>query len=105
MRHFRHDRFPKLTRGTKVTRGSNQNEVPIVWENKKNGRKIGERTGIKDHRRYCQFHDTTRHDNIKCTMLYCDLENRMQSGQLTEMIKGLRSKHMEIIAPAKEKKK
>lgn len=32
-------------------------------------------------------------------MLRRELENKIQKGQLTDLIKGLRSKHLEIIAP------
>ena len=80
MRRFRKNRFPNPSRGGIATIGGNQNEVAVIGEHKNNGGKTGENVGIKDHGRYYEFHETTRHDTNECTMLHRELENRMQSG-------------------------
>lgn len=68
-----------------------------------NGGKAGEKLGNNDHRKYCEFHESTKHDISECTMLHRELENKMQFGQLTDLIKGLQSKNLEAITPIEPK--
>lgn len=51
--------------------------------------KLGDIPSGREHNKYYEFHDSIRHDTTKCTMLRRELENKMQSGQLINIIRGL----------------
>lgn len=86
------------------TRHDPRNVVVTIRESKKNtAHKNREKTRNKDQGWYYKFHESIGHDTIECTMLWRELENKMQSRQLTDLIKGLRSNHLESITPVEPK--
>lgn len=77
--------------------------VTVVGNKKNNISRVGNRSECREHDKYCEYHKSTRHDTIECTILERELEKKMQVGQLNDLIRGLLSKKLESIAPTEPK--
>lgn len=81
-----------------IARSGGRNDLGIIGETKRIKARLGEKIVRKEHGKYYEFHKSTSHDTIECTMLRREMENKMLVGHLNDLIKGLWSKQIDIIA-------